>query len=520
MDEFMNKGNVPEDNTEQPENTEAAQQKVNQDDTVPVTDFVLVDTPEEPQPQAESDEPVQNSSYSQTPPQSNANPYSYQQPYTQYGYNPYQQPEVDTSKQKTNKKWRKIFCIVLAVAVIIAAVAIPVSLNSKNNGTPVTPGIVGGEQTTKNEGAPSLEINKTPVKDNAFSDGVLTPEQVYEKIAKINVAVMVYKNNSLYTEGTGIIMQEDKAGKYTYILTCAHVISDAGVEIVIQHEDGKRHDAQVVGFDERTDIGILRIEAKGLQCAEFGDSDSLKVGSTVYAIGNPGGSALFGTFTDGKVSAIGRNITSSIGYDMVCIQHNAAISPGNSGGALVNEYGQVIGINSSKIAATEFEGISFSIPITQAKDVINSVIAYGYVPGRPKLGISYVANDSSSISGIYSMAVQMMDLPSGSLVIYSIDPESSLKDTQVQPGDMITAVNGKELDTADVLLEKIEKSKVGDVLELSIFRIESTGGRYSTSEFKVKVALIEETNKKEVETTTRGVYGNEGNYGFDFGFGF
>ena len=348
-----------------------------------------------------------------------------------------------------------------------------------------------------------------------------TAEQVYEKIAASNVAVIVYRNNSVYTEGTGIIMKEDDAKQYTYILTCAHVISDSGTEIVIQFEDGTRHDAETVGYDLRTDIGVLRIKATGFQAAEFGDSDSLKVGSTIYAIGNPGGSALFGTFTDGKVSAIGRNITSSIGYDMVCIQHNAAISPGNSGGALVNEYGQVIGINSSKIAATEFEGISFSIPITQAKDVINKIIVYGYVPGRAKLGISYVANDSSSINGIYAMAVQMMDLPSGSLVIYSIDAESALAGTKAQPGDMITAVNGKKLDTADVLLETIENSSVGDELELSLFRIESVGGRYSTEEFKVKVRLIEEKNTDHVEeTTTRGVIGNGGEYDFGYGFGF
>ncbi|MBR6635760.1 MAG: trypsin-like peptidase domain-containing protein, partial [Clostridia bacterium] len=245
-------------------------------------------------------------------------------------------------------------------------------------------------------------------------------------------------------------------------------------------------------------------------------------GSTVYAIGNPGGSALFGTFTDGKVSAIGRNITSSIGYDMVCIQHNAAISPGNSGGALVNEYGQVIGINSAKIAATEYEGISFAIPITQAKEIIDKVIAYGYVPGRPKLGISYVANDSSAISGIYSMAVQMMDLPSGSLVIYSIDNNSALAGTEAQPGDMIVSVNGKDLDKADVLLEMIEDSSVGDVLTLELFRITTSGGRYHTEELTVKAKLIEENNTKVEETTTAGVYGNDdyGFGGYDFGFDF
>ncbi len=417
---------------------------------------------------------------------------------------------------KSNKKGRKIFFIILAVVIAFSAVAIPVSLIGNNSGN--GPAQSGEPATDSN--APSIDINETPTaQDSSVPDGsVLTPEQVYEKISAINVAVIVYKDNAIYTEGTGIIMKEDDAGKYTYILTCAHVISDPGVELVVQLEDGKRHDAQLVGYDARTDIGVLRVQATGFRVAEFGNSDALKVGSTVYAIGNPGGSALFGTFTDGKVSAIGRNITSSIGYDMVCIQHNAAISPGNSGGALVNEYGQVIGINSSKIAATEYEGISFSIPITQAKDIINKVMAYGYVPGRAKLGISYLKNDSASVSEIYSMAVQMMDLPSGSLVIYSIDPSSGLANTEAQPGDMIIAVNGKELDTPDVLLELIEESSVGDVIELTLFRIDSTGGKYNTSEFKVKVKLVEDNNSRPEETTTRGVYGNEDGFSFDFGF--
>lgn len=441
--------------------------------------------------------------------------YSYQ---PQYGaYSPMTSEQIENNR-KSNKKGRKAFFAVLAVIVIITAVALPVSL-LKNKGKS---DISGSDSPAINENAPSFSINETPAANSSSqSKGVLTAEQVYEKIAKSNVAIIVYRNNAIYTEGTGIVMMEDAKANCTYILTCAHVISDSNTEIVIQLEDGERYDAQVVGYDARTDIGVLRVQKTGFTVAEFGDSDALKVGSTVYAIGNPGGSALFGTFTDGKVSAIGRNITSSIGYDMVCIQHNAAISPGNSGGALVNEYGQVIGINSSKIAATEFEGISFSIPITQAKDVIDKVIAHGYVPGRAKLGISYVANDSSSINSMYGMAVQMMNLPSGSLVIYSIDSNSSLANTEVQPGDMITAVNGKDLDTADVLLEVIEKSSVGDELELSLFRIERSGGRYVTSDFKVKVKLIEEKNTGKEETTTHGVYGSDDyGYGFDFDFGF
>lgn len=465
---------------------------------------VEVSEPEKPQ------EPPVYGSY--VPPQQ-----SYQQWQPQYSYQP---QNNDGDKQKKKKKGRKVFCVVLAVALIIAAVMVPVSLLKDRDNQPI---VEQTAPTVADENAPQLEIENTPADSGKSSGDILSAEEIYEKIADINVAVMIYQNDSLYTEGTGIVMGEDKTGKYTYIITCAHVISDSGIEAVIQLEDGTRYDAQIAGYDERTDIGVLKIEASGLKAAEFGDSDSLKVGSTVYAIGNPGGSALFGTFTDGKVSAIGRNITSSIGYDMVCIQHNAAISPGNSGGALVNEYGQVIGINSSKIAATEYEGISFAIPITQAKDIINKVIAYGYVPGRAKLGISYVENDSSSISSIYSMAVQMMDLPSGSLVIYSIDQNSALAETEAQAGDMIIAVNGKNLDKPDVLLETIEDSSVGDVLTLKLFRITTSGGRYQTKELEVKATLIEETNSKAEETTTAGVYGNDNynygyNYGFDFGF--
>lgn len=496
---------VPEENT-QPEvlepEEESAERIAEKYISEPVVEAQLVDEKPQTPPVYGAYVPPQQPTYQPWAPQ-----YSYQ---PQGG---------DNDSQKKKKKGRKVFCIILALALIISAVAIPVSLLREDK-----PGSyqesIPGQTSVADENAPQLEIEKTPEDTGKNNGDILSPEEIYEKIADINVAVMIYKSDSLYTEGTGIVMGQDKTGKYTYIITCAHVISDPGIQAVIQLEDGKRYDAVISGYDARTDIGVLRIEAKGLKAAEFGDSDSLKVGSTVYAIGNPGGSALFGTFTDGKVSAIGRNITSSIGYDMVCIQHNAAISPGNSGGALVNEYGQVIGINSAKIAATEYEGISFAIPITQAKDIIDKVIAFGYVPGRAKLGISYVANDSSAISGIYSMAVQMMNLPSGSLVIYSIDKNSALSGTEAQPGDMIISVNGKDLDKPDVLLEIIEDSSVGDVLTLKLFRITTSGGRYNTEELTVKAKLIEENNTKVEETTTAGVYGNEdyGFGGYDFGF--
>lgn len=462
------------------------------------------------QPYTQYSQPQQNGYGSQQYYGQNAPYGTPQQQFNQY----YQPPTPPTEQKKKRKKGRTVFLVILAIAVVIAGIAIPVSISESyrrriiENGGEITDEYPDDGEYPDDDGydenAPTFNINGTPSGDSANNGRVLTPSQINKKVAPSIVAIMMYSNQSLASEGTGIIMNEDATHTYTYILTCAHLLNTKGYTAVIQLGDGTRYDAEIVGYDNRTDIGVLRIKARGMKAAEFGDSDKLEVGDPVYAIGNPGGAEFFGSFTDGIVSAIGRTITSSIGYDMICIQHNAAINPGNSGGALINQYGQVIGVNSSKIAATDFEGMFFAVPITQAQGVINDVVAHGYVPGRAKLGIKYVANNSSSINGIYGLAVQMKGLPSGSLVIASIDADGALKGTDVKPGDMITAVNGKHLDTPDVLLEAIDKASVGDTMELSLFRITATGGRYETSEFKIKVKLVEEKNDgaDEPETTT------------------
>ncbi len=494
--------------------------------------------PVEPAQPVEAQEPVepaqpeeQQAAY--TPPAYTPPTYSpptYSQPtYTPPGYSVNVPPQKPPKKKKTGLA---IFCVMLAVLILGVGISVPVSLmiykRSNQSGTSSSVSD-SGDNAQSNSDAPQLELNKSPKSSASSSGKALTPAEIYQKISPSIVAVKLYSqrsqsaftsgtasgtNDSVASEGTGIIMSEDASGTYTYILTCAHVVSEKNMTAVIETADGTRYDAEIVGYDARTDVGVLRIKKTGFTAAEFGDSDALAVGDPIYAIGNPGGSEFFGSFTDGIVSAIGRSITSSIGYDMICIQHNAAISPGNSGGPLVNEYGQVVGINSSKIAATEFEGISFAVPITQAQDVINKVMQYGYVPGRPRLGISYVPNDSSSISSVYAIAVQMKGLPSGSLVIAKIESGSDLANTEVQVGDMITAVNGKKMDKADVLLETIADSKVGDTITLSIFRIQVQGGRYATSTFDVKVKLIEETNNQNDEEETTRALTYEDIFGF------
>ena len=329
----------------------------------------------------------------------------------------------------------------------------------------------------------------------------LTLQQIYAKVIPSVVSITSQTSSGEVT-GTGIIMTADG-----YIITNCHVIEGGDTPQVLLQDDDS-YQAAVIGSDETSDLAVLKVEADGLQAAEFGDSTTLKKGQTVYAIGNPGGSEFFGSFTKGMVSAIDRPISSESGYEMKCIQHTTPINSGNSGGALMNEYGQVIGINSSKIVSTGYEGMAFAIPISDAKQIIDDIIANGYVTDRPKLGISYAAAEKYQQ---YAMVVKLKNLPSGSLVIASINSDSSLANSKAKVGDLITAVDGEKLDTADVLLDKIENGKVGDKLKLELCRINSD---YSVDTFTVEATLVEDKgNSSETETTTE----SQAQGGYDWG---
>ena len=443
----------------------------------------------------------QYDAYRQSEPQSQPRYYSYQ----------YTQP-VNSVNNPKEKKGFKAFVSAIALILVFAlgfGVSTVMKYSDKNGGTAVSE-----NKKEKNDG-PALNINESPVTPTKVSsNGVLSTAQIAAKLRPSNVGIVVYKRNtnSSAGEGSGIVMGEDSTGTYTYIITCAHVISDAGVGVRVQTEDGTTYDAEIAGFDTRTDIGVLKIKANGLPAAEFGDSTALVVGDPVYAIGNPGGVELFGSFTSGYVSSIDRPVNSEIGYTMKSIQHSAAISPGNSGGLLANAYGQVIGINSQKIAATDYEGIGFAIPISSAKEIIEDLIAYSYVPNRPKLGITYYP---VSASAQYSMIAQIKGLPAGTLIINEISSDGSLANTEARQYDMIIAVDGKQLTTADVLLERIDGGKVGDKMTLTLCRVNSN---YSIEEFDVEVVLVEDKGGSEPITTTQAYYIDPFEYFNQFGF--
>lgn len=449
-----------------------------------------------------------------------SNPYTAQPPYSN-GYTPNansaqyayygtaqspQKKQMDKNASKHKNKGLKIFFGVVAACLVVAIVAMVVSVTS------------GGKiaKQPSSEELPSAVLQDTPTAALTDTNGELTAKGVYEKVQESSVGILVYANSgfnnqALAGEGSGVIVGEDTTGTYTYIVTCAHVIED-GKTVKVQMHDETQYDAEVVGSDSRTDIGVLRIRANGLKAAQLGNSDSLSVGETVYAIGNPGGVAFAGSFTNGMVSAISRPVDSQIGYEMLCIQHTAAINPGNSGGALVNAYGQVIGINSSKIASTEYEGMGFAVPSVTVKEVFDEIVKNGYVTNRAKLGINYFPASSNQM---YSMIVGANQLPAGTIVIQSVTTDSPLAGTEVQQGDMIVKVNGEPLDSSDTLPDLIEDAKVGDELTLTICRVD-TKNNYSLSQFDVTVRLVEDRGNAAIaESTTQNSYYNPfGAYGY------
>lgn len=455
--------------------------------------------------------PAVNPSYNQPINQnysSNNGSYNYN-PNNPGNFSPYQQPPVP----KDNKNGKLIATVIVAVCVIVGLIALVSSFlsdkpdtnaTSPSDSISTTSGSV--QKSTTASILPTTQATTSAVQSNSI--------WVAEKVRPVVVGVLAYQQGSLAGEGSGVLMSEDTSKNCTYVITCAHVINEPGCDFSILLLDGSLYDAEIVALDERTDIGVLKVNKTGLPLAEFGDSSSLKIGEPIYAIGNPGGSEYFGSITNGIVSAIDRSISAT--YTMTCIQHNAAINPGNSGGALVNSAGQIIGINSSKIAKTDYEGMGFAVPSAIFKPVVEALIQYGYVPNRPELGIKYA---SVSDYKLYSIIVSIKGLPRESIIIAEIPEGSALSGTEAQVGDLIIAVNGKKMDTSNVLLDMIDTGAVGDTLTLTLCRVKERS--YETSTFDVTVQLVED--KGSITTTTQaatlpqqdGYYSDFGDF-FDF----
>lgn len=301
------------------------------------------------------------------------------------------------------------------------------------------------------------EPNTTNDNSSILNGQALSLQQTAKKVIPSVVGVLTYSDydaSSLYGEGSGVILTEDG-----YILTNAHVVK-GGNSFKIVLYDGKEYSSSLVGSDTPTDIALLKADTTGLTAAQFSSGNQTTVGDIVLAIGNPGGVAFNSSTTMGIISATNRSITTEDGYVLSCIQTDAAISPGNSGGALVNTYGQVIGISSSKIVASGFEGLGFAITSDVVLTIAQDLKEYGYVKDRAALGVSYQFINEATAS--------FYNLPTG-MFIQDITNNSLIK-AGVKKGDIITQIDGVEIKQLTDITSTLLKKKPSDTVEIKVYR--------------------------------------------------
>ena len=387
-----------------------------------------------------------------------------------------------------------------------------------------------------NVAAPADTETASQVSTHLVSDsGEKSATDLYYDLALNQTVAVITEitNNNVWgfrvpgaVKGSGFLISEDG-----YILTNHHVIEDAvngGYQVQVLLGDGSEYEAQVVGYEAENDVAVLKIDATGLSPVTLGDSDRIRVGETVYAVGNPLGELEF-TMTSGMVSATDRAISSSDGngnaVTINMFQIDAAINSGNSGGPIYNSRGEVIGIATAKYASTGVEGLGFAIPINDAVAIARDLISDGYVHGKASIGIT--------VDTVSAAAAQYYGLRQGAIVA-SVSAGSAAEQAGLQASDIIIEMDGKTITSRDDLIQAKRGYQAGDTVELKVFR----SGEILTLSltFDEDVPEAAQETQADGDETGRGEqggsaspfgngngngYGNgSGNgYGFDFGDG-
>ena len=337
-------------------------------------------------------------------------------------------------------------------------------------------------QNSKPEGA-----NDSATLKDEF--GRYTTEGAAAAVKPSIVEIYTYTNaakTSLEGTGSGVVISDDG-----YIVTNAHVLLVNGFHTV-NTIYGHSYSARIVGRDAKTDIAVIKVNTDDLTPAVLGDSDEMIVGEPVIAIGNPAG--LSSTVTDGIVSAVNRKIRSdSTGFQMDCIQTNAAISPGNSGGALVNMYGQVIGITSSKYVSSSYEGLGFAITINEARPIIEDLIKNGFIPGRFRVGITFIetSTDARREQVNEMLGFEMPD-DFGGLYITDLSEECDIYNSGLKIGDFIYSIDDENIRNYDQFNEVVTASYgPGDTVKAKCAHLEKDG---SVEYYDIEFKLMEDTS--------------------------
>ena len=359
-------------------------------------------------------------------------------------------PEKKEKKKKAKEKYvtKKFFIFTLIFAMIFSA-AIGAGAFAFSSA------LFGN--TTQGNSLNATNYNLTKATGSELS--------IQEIIAKNENSVVAITTGSVSTDswarqyvtngaGSGVVYSEDG-----YILTNNHVIDGASTIEVTLH-DGTSYDATVVATDEQTDVAVLKIDATGLTPVTLGDSSQLSVGDLAVAIGNPLGT-LAGTATDGIISGLEREITLE-GKSMTLLQISASINPGNSGGGVFDQYGNLIGLVVAKSSGSDVEGLGFAIPVNTVKEVAESLIANGYVEGRPAAGVTIVDLTSASEAMQYGVDVT-------GVYIQEVTGENAEK-AGLQAGDLIYMIDGEKVTSSDMLVRQIQNHEVGDTVTFTIVR--------------------------------------------------
>ena len=372
-------------------------------------------------------------------------------------------PRTPGEPEKRSRKGLWSFLIAAGVLVLaVVAATVVASLRGGGAVPPVDGGtgdggdassivnISGAEKTTipRIQGEAGVSLVCT-----AHAGEKLSIQDMYEKVNPSTVLVVADKGEQA-SIGTGVIMTADG-----YIITNAHVIS-GGKDCWIALDTGYTYDAKLVGYSEERDLAVLKaVDAADLPAASFGDSDLCRVGDTVYAIGNPLGVELRGTLTDGIISAINRDVQVD-GRVMTLLQTTAALNNGNSGGPLINEYGQVVGINTLKMSGNgsemeaTVEGLGFAVPISDACFVVNDIIANGRFRGVPVLGVMVIESTDNG----------------GQVSVYTVSEGSGAEEAGLLPGDVLLRADGQTLHSIHDLMAVRRTHLVGDTMTLTVLR--------------------------------------------------
>ena len=280
----------------------------------------------------------------------------------------------------------------------------------------------------------------------------LTAQEIYRRVNPSVVTVLAQLEGSA-SVGTGVIFRSDG-----YILTNYHVLA-GGRDCTVALDTGRTYEALYVAGDERNDLAVLKVNLTGLPAATFGDSDQLVVGDKVYAIGNPLGVELRGTLTDGIVSAINRDVWVD-GRTMNLIQTNAALNSGNSGGPLINAYGQVVGINTIKMSSdySNVEGLGFAIPSASIRRLVNDLLTYGEIQPEPSFGVTVLQTGARLEEDVWGLEV------------LEVTPGSAADRAGIRTGDFILSAAGREVSSSQDLLRIRRQLYVGDQVTMEIWR--------------------------------------------------